>query len=83
MTPNLPLTAVKIGGVLFAATKLKNPHTLHVAHGIYHGHATDHLLVDAAGDAFFLPHYAYVAVAVASPADDAAVQAYAAETHLN
>ena len=83
MTPNLPLIAVKIGSVLFAATKIKNPHTLHASHGIYHGHATDHLLVDAAGDAFFLPHYAYAAVAVPFPASNAAVQAYAANVHLN
>ena len=83
MHPNLPLIAVKIGVTLYAAAKLKAPHTLHAHHGIYHGHINDHVLVNAAGDAFFLPDYAYADVAVAFPASDVAVQVYAANLVLN
>jgi hypothetical protein len=83
MHPNLPLHAVKIGVTLYAAAVLKAPHTLHAHHGMYHGHIGDYVVVNAAGDAFFLPAYAFADVAVAFPASDMAVQAYAANLTLN
>ena len=83
MKPNMTLTACKIGTVLFATATLREPQALHAHHGIYHGHATDHLMVNVAGEAFFLPAYAFAAIAVAFPASNAAVQVYAANLVLN